>query len=61
MAETMRSAEAGPQEGLKLGAAGVGHELLSAGWGGLGNQTGTVQTPAAQKCVLGNQLKRGPG
>lgn len=57
----MRSAEAGPQEGLKLGAAGVGHELLSAGWGGLGNQMGMVQTLEAQNCMPGKQLERGPG
>ena len=29
--ESVRSAEAGPQKGLKLGAAVVGHELFSAG------------------------------
>ena len=59
MVETVRSAEAGPQKGLKLQAAVVGHELLSAGWGGLGNQTGVMRTPAAQNCVLGKQLERG--
>ena len=31
VAETMRSAEAGPQKGLKPGTAVVGYELLSAG------------------------------